>query len=182
MDIRRFSADDAEFCFKTRSKALIRKFYGELNPEEVIACVNAYMPADYIRMAEEHPFFIGEQNHAPIFFFTLKRIDARTAELPLIYVDLACIGKGIGSTCIAYLEQWIAVNWPEVETLIVDTVVPGYNGAFYEKVGFRPLTETVCTFPDLDIKALRLIKKLNLPAAEHLGISRGVVTPQTAGN
>jgi hypothetical protein len=53
MKIRPFQDADAAFCFRVRSSAFIRKFYGELAPREVTAAVNAYLPEDFIRMAKE---------------------------------------------------------------------------------------------------------------------------------
>ena len=163
MNYRRFSESDAEFCYKTRRIAFIQKFNGELSPQEVTACVNAYMPDDYIKMSRRMPVFIVEEGGIPLGFFTLKRLEDNTAELPLIYVDLDRLGHGIGSACIKYIESWLAVNWPEVKALIVDTVIPLYNGGFYQKSGFVPREETFCQFSGLEIKALRLTKPLINP-------------------
>jgi GNAT superfamily N-acetyltransferase len=160
MKIRPFQEADAAFCFKVRNSAFIQKFYGELTPKEVTAAVNAYMPEDFIRMARETSFFIVEHKGTPIGFFNLKLKEKCTAELPLIYLDLDHIGRGIGSACIDYLEKWLMQNWPGVHTLIVDTIVPKYNGGFYERAGFKPSENTCCAFPGKKIKALRLIKKL----------------------
>lgn len=55
MKFRPFEPDDAEFCFRIRSQSFIQKFYGELTAEEVAAGVNAFMPSDFMRMAEEMP-------------------------------------------------------------------------------------------------------------------------------
>lgn len=162
MNVRKFRPDDAESCFRLRSNAFIQKFYGELTPQEVSAAVNAYMPNDYIRMVEEIPFFIVEQNGSTIGFFTLRRQDTTTAELPLIYIDLDNLGKGIGSACIDYIEKWLSSSWDEVKALIVDTVIPRYNGGFYKKLGFIPIEDTFCNFGGHKIKALRLIKRLNI--------------------
>ncbi len=162
MNIRPFLPEDAEFCTKVRSKAFMQKFYGELTPEEVVAGVNAYTPKDYIRLAEEMPCFIVEENGTPLGFFTLKRKDFNTAELFLIYVDLDNLGKGIGAACIKYIEHWLALNWKEVDTLIVDTIIPKYNSGFYQKVGFIPTEETFCELSGLRVRALRLIKELNV--------------------
>ena len=162
MKIRPFSPMDAQLCFKMRSNAFIQEFYGELNPEEVAAAVNAFMPNDYIRMAAEMPFFIVEQDGTPVGFFTLKRKDLNTAELPLIYIDLESLGQGIGSDCIDYIERWLSSNWKEVNTLIVDTVIPKYNGGFYKKVGFVLSEDTFCEFGGQKVKALRLVKKINV--------------------
>ncbi len=153
---------DAQFCFKMRSNAFIRKFYEELKPEEVAAAVNAFMPNDYIRMAAETPFFIAEQDGIPVGFFMLKRKDSCTAELPLIYLDLEYLGQGIGSDCIDYIEWWLSSKWKEVNTLIVDTVIPKYNGGFYQKVGFVPSEDTYCEFGGRKVKALRLVKKIDV--------------------
>lgn len=118
------------------------------------------MPNDYIRMAENMPFFIVEQNCTSIGFFALKRKDSSTVELPLIYLNLDSIGQGIGSLCIDYIERWVSSNWREVSTLIVDTVIPKYNSGFYKKVGFIPSEDTFCEFLGQRVKALRLIKKI----------------------
>ena len=162
MKIRPFSPMDAQLCFKMRSNAFIQKFYGELKPEDVAAAVNAFMPNDYIRMAAEMPFFIAEQDGTPVGFFALKRRDPSTAELPLIYIDLENLGQGIGSDCIDYIERWLSSSWREVNTLIVDTVIPKYNGGFYKKVGFVPSEDTFCEFGGRKVKALRLVKKINV--------------------
>ena len=160
MKFRPFQPDDAEFCFRLRSNAVILKFYGELTAAEVAATVNAYLPDDYIRIAREWPFFIVEKEGAPVAFFNLKRKDHHTAELPMIYIDLDCLGGGIGFACIKYMEQWLKEHWLEVDTLIVDTVIPKYNSGFYKKAGFEPTELTHCELSGLKIKALRLTKKI----------------------
>lgn len=138
----------------------MRKFYDVIGADAVAAGVNAYRPEDYIRMAEEVAFFIVEKKSHRIGFFTIKQIDKTTAELHLIYLDLNLLGKGIGAQCIRFMEDWIMSNWSEVNTFIVDTIIPEYNGKFYEKMGFIPVGEVVCAFPDLTVKALRLQKQL----------------------
>lgn len=163
MKFRPFRPDDAETCFRLRSSAFILKFYRELTKEDIAAAVNAYMPSDYVVMAERMPFFIVETGDETAGFFTLKRIDEHTAELPLIYVALENIGKGIGHACIDYMDEWLSANWPEIETLIVDTVIPEYNGGFYRKVGFVPAGDVFCEFQGHRVKALRLAKRIRNP-------------------
>ena len=159
--IRRFEARDAEICFKIRSDAFIQKFNGELGPREISAGVNAFMPDDYVRMAQSMPFFVAEATGNVIGFFTIERKDPDVAELPLIYIDLCHLGKKIGRAFIEYIETWIKTNWPEVTTLIVDTVIPEYNSGFYRKTGFLPSGNAVCNFPAMDVPALRLVKRLD---------------------
>ena len=161
MNIRKFKPDDAETCFTLRSNAFMYKFHNELSLQQIGSEVNAYMPSDYIRMAVEMPFFIVEENRKIIGFFNLKRKDEKTAELPLIYINLDTLDKGIGSACIDYIEQWLSSNWKDVTKLIVDTIIPKYNSRFYVNVGFKPIGYAYCEFMGRKIKALRLVKKLN---------------------
>jgi len=160
MIIRPFEPEDAEFCFKTRAEAYIVTFRDELAPEIIAECVNAYMPANYIRISEDQPFFIGVEENQRIAFFALKKLDKSTAGLPLIFVKLTHLKRGIGKRCIRFIEDWLGEHWPEVETLIVETVIPKYNGEFYKRVGFIQEGESDCHFPNQDVKALRLVKKL----------------------
>lgn len=160
MRVRRFTTADAEFCCKVRNSAYIVEFYQELGPHAVAAGVNAYTPADYARMSDEGEVFIVEVGEHPVGFFTLKRASRTRAELPLIYLDLGHMNKGIGRQCIRYIEDWIRSNWSEVSTLFVDTIIPNYNGEFYRKAGFRQVGETVCEFPEQSVPAIRFEKQL----------------------
>ena len=161
MNIRKFKPADARFCFKTRANPFIQKFNGELSPEAVSAGVNAYMPEDYIQMSKEMEFFIAEENQEPVAFFTIKRLSQTAAEIPLIYVDMNHLGKGLGSICIRYIVSWIRSNWKEIRELVVETVIPDYNSDFYQRMGFIPSGETTCEFPDMSLKAQRLIKAIS---------------------
>ena len=158
--IRSFETRDATTCFKIRSTAFIQEFYGELGARATAAGVNAYMPEDYVRMAQETPFFVAEDAGSIIGFFAIQRRDTLVAEIPLIYIELGQLGKKTGQTIIEYIEQWLTANWPEVTTLIVDTVIPEYNGGFYRKAGFIPAGDAICNFPDLQLPALRLKKMI----------------------
>lgn len=159
---RQFRPDDAEFCFETRRSAYMHAFTGELSSKEIEAAIAAYEPADYVNMAEHTPVFIVETHNKRVGFFTLKRVDKYTVEIPLIYITLDSIGKGIGSACIAFVEKWISENWTDIRSLIVDTIIPGYNSGFYKQVGFTPDKQVFCTFKGRKVKALRLEKKLNI--------------------
>lgn len=157
---RWFRPDDAEFCCETRRSAYNHEFTDELSEREIAAAVDAYELGDYIHMAERMPVFVVELHTERIGFITIKRLDTHTAEIPLIYITLENIGTGIGTKCIAYIEQWIRGNWPDVDTLIVDTIIPKYNSGFYKKVGFTADKQVFCEFKGLTVKALRLTKQL----------------------
>jgi GNAT superfamily N-acetyltransferase len=162
VDVRRFRPGDAEFCFRTRAHAFIVEFYAEVGPGAVAAGVNAHMPGDYVRMARESEFFIVEEAGTPVGFFMLKRVDQTTAEIALIYLSPGARGKGIGRWCMQQIDEQTRSTWPEVATLCLDTIVPECNGGFYRKVGFKPVAETVYSYPDLDVRAVRYEKRLHL--------------------
>ncbi len=160
VNFRPFSEPDAEVCFRIRSEAFIRKFYGELSAEAVAACVNAFMPRHYVAMSRRDTFLMVQSNEQIAGFFTLRRHDTKTAEIPLIYIDLSQVGKGIGRACILHAETLLREDCPEVETLFVDTVIPEYNGGFYEAMGFVQAAERMCDFQGMQVKAVRMTKKL----------------------
>jgi len=113
-------------------------------------------------MSDEGEVFVVEEGEDRVGFFTLKRTSRTRAELPLIYLDLDHVGKGIGTRCIEYIEEWIRAHWGEVSALFVDTIIPNYNGGFYRKVGFRQVGETACDFPDASVPAIRFEKQLGV--------------------
>ena len=160
MKVRRFKPNDSDFCFKIRCDAFIIKFYDEIGPHAVAAGINAYLPQDYVELSKITEFFIVESESQRVGFFTLKRVNQNTAEIPLIYFDLSLTGKGLGSSCMKYIEHWIQTEWKNVTNLYLDTIIPKYNGGFYRKLGFEETTKTYCQFNDLRIPALRFEKIL----------------------
>ena len=164
MQFRSFLPEDAEFCYHLRKRVIRDHFTDRLQPEEVAAAVNAYQPADYIRMAEQGVLTIVEQSSRRSGFFYLKRIDSTVAELCLIYIEPRDHGQGIGRACIETIDQWVSTHWNEVTTLVVVTFVPDYNAAFYQKVGFTPREQTVCVLSGMPVNALRLAKPVNVPS------------------
>ena len=166
MHFRTFAFEDALFCYTVRKRAFTELFANELAPAEIAACGDAYALYDYVRMQKAGEFFIAEEDGVPRGFFTLKRLGRKKAEIPLLYLDPDHRGQGLGQECLRWLEQWVATNWTEITHLQVDTVIPGANSDFYETMGFTNAGETICHFPDLDLKATRFIKEM--PPSESL--------------
>ena len=160
MQFRTFAFEDALFCYTIRKRAFTELFANELAPAEIAACGDAYALYDYVRMQKAGEFFIAEEDCVPRGFFTLKRLGRKKAEIPLLYLDPDCRGKGLGHECMHWLERWVATNWTEITHLVVDTVIPRTSGGFYKAMGFTEAGETVCRFSDLDIKATRFTKEI----------------------
>ena len=109
-------------------------------------------------MAEMMDVFVVEEAGQSVGFFSLRRVDSGTAEIPLLYLDRTAQGRGIGALCIQFIEDRVVRDLTSVATLFVDTVVPGVNAEFYRKMGFADSGSAVCRFPDLSLKAVRLTK------------------------
>jgi hypothetical protein len=160
MEFRRFEEGDAEFCFRVRLEAFVNKFYSEIGPEAVAAGINAYLPVDYVRMSGKMPILIAENRDERIGFVSMKRLSETVAEIPLIYLKLSELGKGYGTEALGRAEEWIRTEWPDVEKIIIDTIIPEYNGGFYLKSGYLRTGTTSCDFPDMTLAAVRFEKYL----------------------
>lgn len=158
--IRPFEPRDAEYCFRLRTEAFIKLFYDEIGPEAVSTGVNAYMPADFVRMAERMSWIVAEDSGQPVGFCALRMLDAHTAELLFLYVQLDRVGQGIGKRLLCFFEEWLRERHPEVSGIVLDTIVPDYNQAIYEKMGFSAIGEGRCEYPGGYVRSIRLRKQL----------------------
>jgi GNAT superfamily N-acetyltransferase len=158
--LRKFRPEDAEFCFRVRSRAFVVDFMDEIGPEAVAFCVGSYLPADFVRMAGKLELFVVEEDAEPAGFLALGRADQRTAEIPMVYLDHRRRGRGLGSWCMAAAERWLSENRPEVTKLCVDTVIPRNTEGFYRKLGFALEGETTTDFKGGSLPALRFAKPL----------------------
>ncbi len=158
--IRPFQPRDAEYCYRLRAEAFIKIFYEEIGADAVWIGVNAYVPADFVRMAEIMPWVVAEDAGQPIGFCAIRMLDTRTAELLFLYVSLDRIGQGVGRRLVSFVEEWLAEHRPEVIALVLDTVVPNYNQVIYERMGFSAIEDGLCEYPDGSLRSVRLRKGL----------------------
>ena len=162
MKIKKFTANDAEFCYHTRTAAFKEKFIPEIGSNAAAIAGEAYQPEDYIRLANSMQIFIIHEHDKREGFFTIKIVNCFTAEIPLIYISLDSLGQGYGSFAMRYIEQWLQQNQPQIKTIFLDTIIPKYNGGFYKKMGYRQSGSSFCTFGSLRIPAIRFEKSLSV--------------------
>jgi len=160
MAIRPFAPGDEERCFRIRNAAFSVLFKNELLAETITACVNAYLPLDYLRMAKQTEMFVVENGGEVIGFFNLKQIDNNTIELALIYIDIQYLGRGYGRKCITYIES-LLTSRQDVRQIVVETIIPSSNLSFYRKMGFGNPTDSFCLYPGKKVKSTRLTKPIN---------------------
>jgi len=146
--IRPFRSADAAACLRLRAEAFRRVFAAEMPAAAVAGGVRAWIPASFARAAGERPTFVAEAAAEIVGFATLRFLDRGTAELLYLYVDLDHVRRGIGTRLLAHAEDWLRRHRPDVRRLELDTAVPAYNRAFYEKRGFSVVGEGRVDYPD----------------------------------
>lgn len=160
LTIRDFTAADAETCFRIRSAGFICRFTNHVGPEAVAALVNSYMPADFVRMSETMKWLVCEDGNGIAGFCTINFLDDTTAEILFLYVDLDKHGQGIGSRLLDAAEAWLGENRPKIRRMVLDTVVPDYNQAFYEKQGFTVTGHQACVRDGKEIPSVVMTRPL----------------------
>jgi ribosomal protein S18 acetylase RimI-like enzyme len=158
--IRPFQTQDADACFRIRSDAFVQVFYDLLGPEVTAAGVNAYMPHDFASMAQNLPTFVATLQDEPVGFLMLRIHDLRTAELFLLYIRLAHLRRSIGTQLVRHTESWLHVQYPKMLEIFVDTIVPGYNAGFYERLGYATVGEHLYRLSGKSVRAIRLRKRM----------------------
>lgn len=157
--IRPFRPEDGPACHAMRHEAFIKVFSRELDANTTAAGATAYDPEAFSRMIGAMDSFVAAKDDVPVGFCTVRYPDAITAELLYVYVDLARLREGIGTRLVRHAEAWIQKYHPGVTSIVLDTAVPRYNQAFYQKLGYAETGRTVCRYPDGEVSAVRLVKK-----------------------
>jgi ribosomal protein S18 acetylase RimI-like enzyme len=162
MKIRNFRPSDAEACLRIRAEAFSHAFTDELDKDGIAAGLRAYEPADLIRISEQGKSFVADDD-GPAGFCTIRKKDAKTAELLFVYVKFDRLKQGLGAALVNHGEKWILANWPDIAWFDVETVVPRYNRGFYERLGFVQQENTQVSFPGKIVDALNLRKQITKP-------------------
>lgn len=158
--IRDFLKADAKFCVELRAWCFTHIFNQEIGEEAAMAGADAYQAQDFLRFSIDSKIFILAVKQIPSGFLVLKQVDFSSAELVLIYLNPSCHGKGFGRLLVEHMETWIQQNWSQIKEVFVDTVIPKYNGKFYERLGYRYKCKTVCSFKGISVPANRYHKFL----------------------
>jgi ribosomal protein S18 acetylase RimI-like enzyme len=158
--IRPFTPGDAGACFEMRRDAFTRVFCKELEREEVASGANAYTLEEFEQILGILHSFLAVDGEEQVGFCTIRLLDSDTAEIVFLYVRLDRLTQGIGNQLATHAERWLAQQYPSVSMIVLDTAVPVYNRKFYEKLGYSVIGESVCRYPDRDVRAIRLAKRL----------------------
>ena len=160
VSIRPFEASDGPFCHALRREAFFKVFSREIDEGAVRAGAEAFEPGEFGELVGALDSFVATEASEPVGFCTIRYPEPGTAEILYVYVDLAHLGRGIGTLLVRHAEHWIADKHPEVTTIVLDTAVPKYNQAFYEHLGYTRLGHTICRYPTGEVTAVRLTKSV----------------------
>ena len=155
---RPFLPSDAHVCLSLRTDAFKGLFVKEIGENAAQAGIEAYTPQDIIFLAENNPFFVAETLNKITGFIGSKIHDKSTIEILFLYVDLNFLHRGIGSELLLHFEEYVRTNLTDIDTIIVDTIIPKYNQKFYEKMGYVKVGMSFCDYPSAKIRAVRLEK------------------------
>ncbi len=61
-------------------------------------------------------------------------------------IVLPYVCKGYVSKTMRFVEDWLRENWWEIKRIFLDTIIPEYNGRFYEKMGTKRLVKVNAYF------------------------------------
>lgn len=157
--IRPFTDADVAACHRMREDAFRTIFAPDIGPAATAAGIRAYSLEKYFQMLAAMHCFIADQHGEAIGFSAVKIIDPQTAELSYLYVRQGLERKGIGARLLAFTEAWLRRQYPAIRSLVLDTIVPAYNGPFYQKMGFHYDGERVLPYPDLPVKTVLMRKE-----------------------
>lgn len=162
--IRPFASRDAKSCFKIRSKIFIKSYYDDIGSDAVVMGVNAYLPDSFIAMAENMPIFVAQSKEtSECIGFIAPRIlkDIENAvEILFLYVDPDHQRSGVATKLVDYFEDWMITSHPHIDRIIIDSAMPKYNQAFYEKVGFKVIGYNVARYTTGKVRSLCMAKEL----------------------
>lgn len=147
-------------CYRMRDEAFREIFAPSLGEAATAAGIRAYPPETFARMLSSMRSFMAEQKDSPVGFSAVKLINPMTAELSYLYVRRGLEGRGIGKQLLTFSENWLIRHHPEVRSLVLDTIVPAYNGPFYSKMGFVIDGERMLPYPDMPVKTMLMRKDL----------------------
>jgi ribosomal protein S18 acetylase RimI-like enzyme len=158
--IKPFLPSNARACCSLRTDAFKELFVKEIGDNATRVGIEAYSPENLILLAENNPFFVAKTYNALVGFIGSKIHDKRTIEILFLYVDLNFLKRRIGSELLLHFEEHVRNNLTDIDTIIVDTIIPKYNQKFYEKMGYDKVGESFCDYRSAKIRAVRMEKHL----------------------
>jgi GNAT superfamily N-acetyltransferase len=156
--IRRFTAQDGAACHRMRCDAFRKVFRDVLPADAVERGAGAYDAVEFGARIGAMDTFVAEMDGAPAGFCTVRLLDEATAEILYLYLDLEHLGIGLGSKLARHAETAVLDKHPALSRFVLDTAVPSYNRAFWEKQGYGKLEDSVCSYPGGEVPAIRMGK------------------------
>jgi ribosomal protein S18 acetylase RimI-like enzyme len=160
LGIRPCTPEEIDACLRLRAEAFIQIFHAEIGPQAVAAGVTAYPPSRMAALMEEMPCHVVAREERVVGFLLPQRLDATTVEIVMLYIDPDHVRRGIGARLLRHLETWLREHEPTVTRLVLDTIIPRYNQAFYERMGFAATGRSCCAYHALRVPAVRLEKRV----------------------
>jgi ribosomal protein S18 acetylase RimI-like enzyme len=172
LEIRGFCPEDGPACHELRRAAFLGAFASVLSQEAVQTGAGSYSIPEFTERIREMMTYVASTDSGIAGFCSIQQQSRTQAELVYLYVDEEHRGAGIGSALVRQAERSLSDLNPMLETLFLQTAVPKYNQAFWERMGYRFVEAGVCEYPTGRIPAVRLEKKMKGRAPSSSPLAR----------
>jgi len=159
--IRDFTPADGVVCHSLRRSAFLGAFSASLAPDAALAGAGSYDVAEFAERIAALETLIATIGESVVGFCTIRVDPPDRAEVLYLYIDSQRHGAGIGSRLVHESERRVLSSHPAITTLYLDTAVPNYNQAFWERMEYRYVGSSTCSYPSSRIPAVRLEKAVD---------------------
>lgn len=165
-EMRDYRTEDGAVCHALRRRAFLDVFGKSLPQDAAQAGADSYGVSEFSERIGAMETFVATVGEAVAGFCSIRLLSPTRAEILYLYVSSEHRRSGIGSRLARHAEQRVSSSHPELETLFLDTAIPEYNQAFWERIGYRLMGPSSCDYPTGSIPAVRLEKRVERLGSE----------------
>ncbi len=165
-EMRDYRTEDGAACHALRRSAFLDVFSQSLPQDAVQAGADSYSVSEFTERIGAMQTFVATVGEVVVGFCSIRLLSPTRAEVLYLYVSPEHRRSGMGARLARHAEQRVVSSHPELETLFLDTAIPDYNQAFWERIGYRLVGPSACDYPTGSIPAVRLEKRVDRPGDE----------------
>jgi ribosomal protein S18 acetylase RimI-like enzyme len=171
--MRDYRAEDGLACHALRRRAFLDDFSQSLPQDAVQAGADSYGVSEFAKRIGAMETSVATVDDVVAGFCSIRLLSPTRAEVLYLYVDSEHRRSGIGARLARHAEQRVSSAHPELETLFLDTAIPEYNQAFWERIGYQLVGPSSCDYPTGRIPAVRLEKRVDRQGSASAKASDG---------
>jgi ribosomal protein S18 acetylase RimI-like enzyme len=170
VEIRDFRMDDGTACHALRRTAFLEVFSRFLPEDAVRAGAESYGVAEFTERLGGIDTTVATIDNVVSGFCSIQLHSPTRAEILYLYIGADQQGVGLGSRLVRRAERQALLMYSQLETIFLDTAVPEYNRAFWERIGYNPAGSSYCEYPTGRIPSLRMEKRVGSLAERQVDL------------